>query len=234
MQVLNLLWMKPVRFCVTLPVMNDLHDRMRAWLHEVLDHQQVRPNGLARLTGVSPTTLTRVLNDPKAKHTLSATTIDAIVRATGYPPPDFAGSEAGNALHPLPPAQGQELDGLKLPAETGDARIDDAVRFLCQADDNFTPWRLNTRALEGLGYLPGDVVIVDLAQKPEAGDVVVAQIYKARGADTVFRLYAKPFLTAAANDRVMRPPLLVDDDRVAIRGTVIAMFRPHRGHLQAA
>jgi hypothetical protein len=203
-------------------------EQTRAWLRDVLVRTGLSPNALANRIGKSPTTLTRFLNDPKAHHELRLDTVRRIVEATGVQPPLATAGEAG------PPSHRAEVDGLALKVETGDLRVDDAVRYLCAADANLSPWRLNTRAVELMGYLPGDIVIVDLAASPQDGDVVVAQIYNARGADTVFRLYAKPYLMAAANDRISRAPMLVDDKAVAIRGVAVAMFRPRRGHLHAA
>jgi hypothetical protein len=223
--------MRELSICVTLSIMNELHEQMRHWLANVLQTHGLTANRLATMIGKSPTTLTRVLNDPNAKHTLSTPTIDAIMRVTGAQPP---GSHAMARPGEAPRIAMSELDGLPISPQTGDLRVDEAVRYLCQATPGLDPWRLNTRALEALGYLPGDVVITDQAATAEHGDVVVAQIYRPRGAETVFRMFAKPFLVAAAQDRVARQPLLVDDSHVAIRGVVVAMFRPRRGHLQAA
>lgn len=212
--------------------MNELHEQMRAWLADVLEKNGLSANRLAKMIGKSASTLTRVLNDPNAKHTLSTPTVDAIIRVTRAAPP---GLLAGPVRAGEPPRLPQgELDGLPVAVKTGDIRVDDAVRYLIQAEARLEPWRLNTRALEGLGYLPGDVVITDQTAPPEHGDVVVAQIYNPRGAETVFRMYAKPFLVAAAQDRVARLPMLIDDSNVVIRGVVVAMFRPRRGHLQSA
>lgn len=213
--------------CVTLSRMDELQESVRAWLTDVLRQTGKTPSALARAIGTSTSTLTRYLNQPDHKHVLSTRTIDAITRVTGLPGPPGAGSSGAR----LPAG---EIDGMEINTQTGDVRVDDAVRYLCAAENGLSPWRLNTRALEGVGYLPGDVVVVDLNADAESGDVVVAQVYDQRGAETVFRLYAKPFLTAAANDRVARVPLLVDDAHVCIRGVVVAMFRPRRGHLAVA
>lgn len=225
---------------VTVMRMSELQDSVRTWLRAVLDETGLSASALARQIGTSTTTLTRALNDPNSKHVLSMRTIDAISRATGKPGPNGQGGTQGQAqggdqaAAMFDPALGRELDGRALPVETGDARVDDAVRYLCAAENGLYAQRLNSRALEGVGYLPGDVMVVDLNQSAKLGDVVVAQIYKQRGAETVFRLYAKPFLIAAALDRCPHLPMLVDDDRVSIRGVVVASFRPRRGHLHAA
>jgi hypothetical protein len=206
--------------------MSDLQDSVRAWLRGVLDETGLSASALARQIGTSTTTLTRVLNDAAAKHVLSTRTIDAIVRTTGLLGP---GSPATGAAR-MPEG---EIDGLPLKPQTGDVRIDEAVRYLCAAENGLMPYRLNTRALEGMGYLPGDVVIVDLNASADHGDVVLARLHQARRGE-IFRVYAKPFLIACAVDRVARAPLLVDDQHVSLHGVVVAMFRPRRDHLQTA
>jgi transcriptional regulator with XRE-family HTH domain len=89
-----------------------------------------------------------------------------------------------------------------------------------------TPSAPAPRALEGLGYLPGDIVIVDLDRKPAPGDVVCAQVYDLGRSEpeTVMRIYEPPVLVAASFDEQLRRPLMVDDARVKIEGVVL----PHR------
>jgi hypothetical protein len=212
-----------VAVCVTVRAMSDLQDSVRAWLRGVLDETGLSASALARQIGT--TTLTRVLNDAAAKHVLSTRTIDAIVRSTGLPGP---GSPATSAAR-MPEG---EIDGLPLNPQTGDVRIDDTVRYLCAAENGLMPYRLNTRAVEGMGYLPGDLVIVDLNASADQGDVVLARLHS-RKLDIV-RVFAKPYLIACAIDRVARAPLVVDDQHVSITGVVVAMFRPRRGHVHLA
>lgn len=209
--------------CVIMARMDETQDSVRSWLRSVMDQTELSAHALARKINRAPTTITRAL-DPASKHTLSHRTIADIVAVTGLPGPGGGRASAPTRM----PAN--EIDGAPLEIETGDSRVDDAVRYLCGDENALAPWRLNTRALEVMGYLPGDVVIVDLNGHPQPGDIVVAQHYKAR-VETLFRMFTPPFLVAAANDRVPRPPMLVDNATVAIRGVVVAMFRPHRGHL---
>jgi len=89
------------------------------------------------------------------------------------------------------------------------------------------PWVMKSRALEHAGYLPGDILIVDLNAKPQDGDAVCAQIYDRNGkTETAFRIYEYPFLIAASADPDLRRPVLVDNERASIRGVVMASIRP--------
>jgi hypothetical protein len=83
-----------------------------------------------------------------------------------------------------------------------------------------------SRALEGLGYLPGDIVIVDLRHNPVPGDVVCAQVYESDRSEpeTVMRIYRPPVLVAATFDEQLQRLLWVDDPRIKIEGVVL----PHR------
>jgi SOS-response transcriptional repressor LexA len=96
------------------------------------------------------------------------------------------------------------------------------------------PWTLRSRALEVAGYLPGDVLIVDLNARPDDGDVVCAQVYERDNAETLFRIYEAPYLQAATYQRGLFKPLLVDGRRVVLRGVVVASIRPRLSQLAPA
>ena len=92
-------------------------------------------------------------------------------------------------------------------------------------------WTLQSAALDLAGYLPGDILMVDLNADPEDGDIVCAQSYDRLGrAETIFRRFQKPFLTALSTQSNSFRPLIVDEDRVVIRGVVIATLRPRTAH----
>ena len=93
-------------------------------------------------------------------------------------------------------------------------------------------WRLKTMSLEGVGYLPGDIVFVQAlpdGQMPKPQDVVCAQVidYTHGAAETVWRVFDPPFLVGAAHDRTAYKPLLVDGERVKVFGIVLESYRPH-------
>ena len=88
---------------------------------------------------------------------------------------------------------------------------------------------MNSRALELVGYLPGDLLIVDSAAVPARGDVVFAEI---GATEFVFRIYEPPFLTAASHDERFRRPIIVDSLNVHIRGVVTGSYRS-RGRQKA-
>ena len=93
-------------------------------------------------------------------------------------------------------------------------------------------WRVWSRALELAGYLPGDAVLVASTVPPIAGDVVCVQIFddKTGAYRTRLRLYQPPHVVTSTMDRkVQAEPVVVDNDRVWIWGTVIRSVRKRRG-----
>lgn len=63
--------------------MSDPSEEQRAWLRTVLQQTKLAPTALAQRAGVAQPTITRFLNDPNAKHALSARTVAAVEKATG-------------------------------------------------------------------------------------------------------------------------------------------------------
>lgn len=90
-------------------------------------------------------------------------------------------------------------------------------------------WQVRSPALAFMGYMPGDMMLVDThaAERARAGDVVVAQVYdNARGtAFTLLRRFEPPVLVAASPDPGDRRVHVVDGVNVVIRGRVTASWR---------
>lgn len=174
------------------------------------------------MAGLATTTLTRFMNDPAAPM-LGLRSIAKIAHVAGIPalhvtpaPPPAAAS----ATPGLADAEAAPVD----PSSTGTDRILDA---LVGGRSAAIPWTLSSHVLENAGYLPGDILIVDLNATPQAGDVVCVQIYAwaDRTAQTVFRVYDPPYLLSACRDPALRRPLLVDNNQIIIKGVVTECLR---------
>lgn len=184
-----------------------------------LDPEHRSLTEIARAGGMNPSTLTRFMNDAEHEGTLSALTIRRIAEVTGVPPT----SEI----------TGPAVTGMAEQAEPFIFAGDDTsmlVRQMIAGRNAADPWVLRTRTLEMSGYLPGDVVVVDMNLAAKDGDAVCAQVYDRNGdtAETVWRVYSAPFLVAAMRDPVAIKPLLVDNDRVVIRGVITDSLRRRR------
>jgi len=124
-------------------------------------------------------------------------------------------------------SRGLAEDAVRFDAESADPTVSAAITALIGDRQAAVAWTIRTRALECIGYLPGDIVIVDLGRQPARGDVVCAEVYSLgrQDAEMVMRIYEPPILAAASFDeQVLRRPLMVDDARVTIKGVVL----PHR------
>ena len=177
----------------------------RDWILKVLAAKGWTPHRLAVEAGLSPATVHRALNDD---HVTSNTTLEKISKATGIPTP-LAAHAAGQSGF-------RESDAVPLHAP---ARTE---------SDAQTWWRLNTRAAELAGYLPGDEVLTDQSVMPRAGDLVCAQVYDFQmgSAETVFRIFDPPYLVVRTMDpSVSTKPLPVDGKHVLIMGTVVRSVR---------
>lgn len=212
----------------------------RDWLQSIVSRTGTPPTTLAKVIGVAPSTLTRPLKEGDlGTSTLHATTIDKIVSYTGLPGPLGETSQAVFAPKTVPNRWGRSGFGEEtLPFDTSaETALAGAVRAMIAGREHVLPVVLQTRALEVAGYLPGDVLIYDLNGQPNLGDVVRAQVYDRNGEieETVWRIFSPPVLIGLTRDPSLLPkPLIVDNDRVVVMGTVIGMIRPQSGGQRAA
>ncbi|WP_336800507.1 helix-turn-helix domain-containing protein [Kaistia sp. MMO-174] len=200
--------------------MKDLRDTQIEWIDAICTAMGWTLTDLARKAGINSSTLTRWKNDAKFAQegrTLSARTVKAVEDASGvraYESPANGGR--GLAEAEAAPFQGSQNPYLRayLEAFKGGRNAVDA-------------WVLTTRSLDLIGYMPGDVVLVDLNAKPVAGNVVCAQVYDwTRGrTETVFRIYEPPFLMPSSTDPTFRRPYMIDDNTVIVKGSVITSIR---------
>jgi lambda repressor-like predicted transcriptional regulator len=190
----------------------ETHDLIRQWIEQVLTRTGWSSHRLALEAGVSPATVSRALND--GQYLTSTRTIEKIVRATGIAAPQNIGASGG-------PVRG----GFAEPeAVYQGARPN---RPAAEGGPHAAVWRLQSESLRQAGVLPGDMLTVDPDTPPRAGDIVCVQVLDAAGeAQTVFRVYDRPFaVTAHAHPDHARKPLMIDDERVQVWGTVVRVER---------
>lgn len=172
---------------------------------------------LAEGAGLSNNTLTRLKQRESAL--LDALSVRMLSEYTGLPGPD---------LYKLGHTSGftEEAERYE-PAGAAEAPAAMFLKAMLKDRPDAASWHLKTRALEGLGYMQGDVVITDARVQPRAGDAVCAQVIDLRtgAAETVFRVYEPPYLIAHSSDPALRKPLLVDNERVIVMATVTESFR---------
>jgi len=208
----------------TVVAMQTIGDRQRLWLDFVLREMNVSRTELARRADIDPSTLTKFVNSPTGA-AMAAKTQAAIEQVSGLLFAQFGSDD-------WRPRGLKESEATPYVAEPAGPLTNDAIAAIKQGRNAVDAWVLRSRAMEDLGYLPGDILLVDLNERAVAGDVVCAQIYHpGMRAETIFRLYEKPWLVGAGPES--RRPIAVDDDHVVIKGVVVAMLRP-RAVLRAA
>lgn len=201
-------------------VVENVRRQQLEWLDFVLRTKGWKVAELSRRTGVNASTFAKFRNDTENKAKLENSTIMLIEEAAGIKAFEFSLTAKPRGL--------AETESSRYEAEPL-AIVDGAVKALRGERNGIDPWVLRSRCLEMAGYLPGDVLMVDLNDRPQPGDVVCAQVYDRAGkGETVFRIFEDPFLVAATLDRTLFKPLLIDNDRVAVRGVVVASFRERR------
>lgn len=187
------------------------------WLRAVQEATGWNQSELARRAGISHATISRFKNDPDNSSELETSTVSKIAAVS--PIPHYENTRAAM------PEGFDEGEAIRYD-ESGDPLVERAVAAMKDGSNQVEPWVLKTDALENVGYRPGDILIVDFSSAPRAGDVVCAQIYDMNGgAETAFRLYFKPFLMSSSNSLRHQAPTIIDD-RVDVRGVVVASVRP--------
>lgn len=201
----------------------DLQTRQRAWLDEIVQMTGEKPSTIAENAGVSDTTLTRLLYNKDYSGTLTQVTIDRIKARYKVPGPEETTKSRGATL--LSFSEAERLEDKR--EEPALLRV---IAAITERHVNVEPWRLKTTSLELAGFLAGDIVFVDTAATPQAQDAVCAQIadYGRGSAETIWRIFDPPYLVGAAHDRTAYKPILIDHDRVKVRGVIVDSLRPHR------
>lgn len=196
----------------------------RQWLRSLESQTGRKLTRLAKEVGIAPSTLTRPLKEGEhGTSTLHATTIQKIVTLTGVAPP----TPAVPITAARPPLRSLAEDAIPYISEQPNDPIGMAIDALIAGRKGVDAWTIRSRSLELAGYMPGDVVLVDLNGVPEPGDVVCAQVHEwpRMKAETVMRIYERANGIGILTPRSMEPggPVLVaDGERVVIKGVVLS------------
>ena len=188
----------------------------REYVLRIMKDKEIGQTRLATAAKVSASTLSRLLKEGSTV-TLRADTLSKLET--------FSGISPFSVVDTVATAGGFTEDAVPFDAESADPAVFAVIKALIGSPAEANSRIISSRALEGLGYMLGDIVIIDLRRKPMRGDVVCAQVHESgRGEpETVMRIYQPPVLLAATFDPQQRL-FWVDDPRVKIEGVVL----PHR------
>jgi transcriptional regulator with XRE-family HTH domain len=196
------------------------HEAIRNWINHILEIKGWNPK-LAKEAGVSPSTISRALNDER--FILTTKTIDKIKRTVNESTDDRLRSRLLSTI-------GFEI--LKEPELEKMEKPDVSRQFSDFANGpgiQFYVYRGIDLAL--CGIYPGDFIAVD---ESEFGslcrrtDIALARVKSADGmrANTILRYFDPPYLlTKYLWAQVDSKPLLVDGETVTIIGRTIGMVR---------
>jgi hypothetical protein len=185
-----------------------------------MKHTGMLRTPLAKAAKVSVSSLSRLLKEDSTV-TLHARSLSKLEKFSRISLSAVTDTPAAPGL------RGLAEDAVPFDAESTDPALFAVIKALIGSPADAKSRTITSRALEGLGYLPDDIVIVDLRRKPVRGDVVCAQVQESGRSEpeTVMGIYQPPVLLAATFDeQLQRRQLWVDDPRVKIEGVVL----PHR------
>lgn len=127
----------------------------------------------------------------------------------------------------------QPASGLAEDAEPYEANVNERVAFAPRRGENIDPWRVRTAALDQIGIMPGDIVLVDLSsdavEQVKPLQAVIAQRYYGEDlgkAETMLRQFIPPAMLVTNSETMREMPLSLTDDDVHIKGVIIAIHRP--------
>ena len=171
---------------------SEVKERIRArqafWLAEVLRITGRKASPLAEASGVSSNLLTRFQNSEESL--LDTLTIELVKDHTGLPGPD---DEDGQIVG-LGREEGVLLEPADMKRVTEDIR--GALQQLMSGHGSARAWMLQSRSIEAAGWMKGDIVVVDPAVQPWAGDAVVVTHDDGRlpVPSILFRVFQPPYL----------------------------------------
>lgn len=197
----------------------------KEWIRAVAQYLNLSPSELALKAGLAASTVTRYINDGSNKLTVTEKTLEAIARFSGVPKlvmpgerrlPGFGDGEAA----PYQPTMSERLPEW----------VEAAINAHKGARNGVEPWVMKGWALDMLGILPGDVLMIDQNKRPRSGDIVCAQLIDlATGrTETVMRRFEPPFIVMHSAKLGPSRPEAVDDERVIILGVEDGIIRPRQ------
>ncbi|MBE0702071.1 MAG: helix-turn-helix domain-containing protein [Afipia sp.] len=190
----------------------------KEWIRAVARHMNLSLSDLALKSGLAASTVTRYVNDASGRIGITKRTLDAISDFTGIPQHVIPGERRLTGFGE-PDAIPFDNDNEPQPDW-----VKQAVARFREESASLVPWIMKGWALDQVGVLPGDILLIDLNLRPKNGDIVCAQItdWATGSAETVFRRFDPPFLTAHSGKLGPQKPELIDDDRVKVRGVMVA------------
>ncbi len=194
-----------------------IRDEQRRWLETVTSRTGLSLSEIAKRAGKHHTTITRFYHNPDVKTLLSPMTLSLISSFSGVPTPGAITAEKPTGFHEKDAAFKSQPD-----SKSEQYQI---LEPIMRGRPNAHIWTINNNSLLLAGVKSGDQIVVDMAETPQDGDVVCAQVEHSGQTSTVFRVYQNPYIISAGTDIETTRPELVDNRRVRVMGVMIALLR---------
>jgi transcriptional regulator with XRE-family HTH domain len=191
----------------------------REWIAAILHRTGLKPTQLAKVAGLSHSTLSRALNDDDYRINFRADTIAKLAQVGGISPP------AGVALGAPPAAPGAT------PGQPSGFCEPDASPALSRDGRELTVtqsiWTARTGALAPLGLMAGDHFILDQAVAPRLRDIVMVQQYDntTGTAESHLRVWADGFAVSPLYLVDGTPRIYIDGINAQLMGVVVESWR---------
>lgn len=194
----------------------------KEWIRAVAAYMNHSLSDLALNSGLAASTITRYINDKTGRLSVTERTIEAIARYSGVAKNVMPGQRSL-------PGFGE---GEAVPYDAHQEKLPEWVEAAIAAHkgtrNGVEAWLMKGWALDLLGILPGDILMIDQNRRPKSGDIVRAQLTDlvTGRTETVMRRYEPPFIYAYSAKAGPSRPETVDDERVVIMGVETGIIRP--------
>jgi hypothetical protein len=190
-------------------IIGDARAEAQELIKEIMERFLVEVSDIAERANLNPSTIYRWL-DPKKTNAPSSTSLRKIRAAFDLESQRAPLRAAGFAERELTKYEGPPLG--------------DELKY---EDPNQTRFVLQSRVLDMLGLMQGDIVLIDLKARPKSGDIAYVQIYGPDGtAETKLRLLRGDFLyTRSFDSTIFEAPIYHDGDRVVLKGKLVRSLR---------
>jgi hypothetical protein len=196
----------PKTFHGTEKPMNSMRDRQLRWFNAVLDEGRFNVKEWALAAKLDPSALYKFQSGET--QTLRAKNLNKLAAAASKPPPTRPGFSDGDVV---------AFDITDVP-EISLPNTNEPALFAV---------KVSVDVLAAIGFERGDILIFSTEAQPQNGDIVCAQVIDTRlgVAETIIRIYDKPYLLAPAISAETRRPLIVNDDDIQLRGVLTRQIR---------
>ena len=200
--------------------MSTLRDQQLAWLEHITSSAGITLTELARLAGLTPSTLTRFKANNDLGHSLTARTVRKLENASGVTAYETRTRPRLTAI------ETEEIEAFQPDSES---EFEGLLAASIKAQEHLSLWKVNSDVLGAIGFASGTVLMVDTKRNPRNGDAVIARRKDiTRGTvEDLLRVWRAPYLLTAYSSGEPLAPEPVDNDRISIVGVIVSgtLFR---------